>query len=262
MYSHPIPFHPYPSTSLHLPFPPSFLKKPPPPPPQPHHDSPHEAGQRLTLYLFLKTKGVTKTHGHKQKRLEDRPKKRDCPELRMPGEGECVATELFYMRVGTLRLRRRWIDPDAVLRGQVFLTALSAVALLACGFVLGWVAATTAASGRYGGRGRGDAAMDILPEVSFGRGSGTGAGAGGGRLGFGESTEYHDRLVSASSSSSSLSGPLEWEEDGPLTFGGAAGAGCNCDCERVRVDGLLGFDDGIDLALGSLLGNVSSLYKY
>lgn len=178
----------------------------------------------------------------------------------MPGEGEYVATELFYMRVGTLRLRRRWIDPDAVLRGQIFLTALSAVALLACGFVLGWIAAT-AASGGCGGRGRGDAAMDILPQVSFGRGAG--GGAGGGRLGFDESTDYHDQLASASSSSSLslLSGPMEREEDGALAFGGGAGAGCNCDCERVRVDGVLDFN-GIDLALGSLLGNVSSLYKY
>lgn len=64
-----------------------------------------------------------------------------------------MVTELFYMRVGTLRLRRRWIDPDAVLRGQVFLTALSAVMLLLGGFALGWVAArwtAAPAAGRLG----------------------------------------------------------------------------------------------------------------
>lgn len=77
----------------------------------------------------------------------------------MPGEGEYVATELFYMRVGTLRLRRRWIDPDAVLRGQIFLTALSAAVLLSCGFALGWLAAGLS------GRGVGVPAV-----VSFGRG--------------------------------------------------------------------------------------------
>lgn len=73
--------------------------------------------------------------------VEDKVKRRDCPELPFPGEGEYVVNELFYMRVGTLRLRQRWIDPDAVLRGQIFLTAFSALVLLLSGFALGWVAA-------------------------------------------------------------------------------------------------------------------------
>lgn len=55
------------------------------------------------------------------------------------------------MRVGTLRFRRRWIDPDAVLRGQVFLTALSAVVLLGVGFLMGLVVG----SGLFSRGGRG-----------------------------------------------------------------------------------------------------------
>lgn len=58
-----------------------------------------------------------------------------------------MRTELFYMRVGTLRLRRRWVDPDAVLRGSIFLTALSAAALVGIGFLAGWFA-SRAADGR------------------------------------------------------------------------------------------------------------------
>lgn len=197
------------------------------------------------------------TDNEKKKRLEDRPKKRNCPELPMPGEGECVATELFYMRVGTLRFRRRWIDPDAVLRGQIFLTALSAAVLLAGGFVLGWAAATAAAGGRGGGGGygRGGVDVDVLPEVSFGRGLVDESSVG---------LYPHERLVSVSSSSSSSSWQMDGEEDDDgLALDGGAGAGCRCDCELVRqADGGLLDLRGIDLALGSSLGNVSFLYKY
>lgn len=55
----------------------------------------------------------------------------------MPREGEHVTTELFYMRVGRLRFRRTWVDERAFMRGQFFLTALSAVTLLLAGFLLG-----------------------------------------------------------------------------------------------------------------------------
>lgn len=55
----------------------------------------------------------------------------------MPGEGGHVATELFYMRVGRLRFRRTWVDERAFMRGQFFLTALSAAALLLAGFLMG-----------------------------------------------------------------------------------------------------------------------------
>lgn len=55
----------------------------------------------------------------------------------MPREGQHVATELFYMRVGRLRFRRTWVDERAFMRGQFFLTALSAVTLLLAGFLLG-----------------------------------------------------------------------------------------------------------------------------
>lgn len=55
----------------------------------------------------------------------------------MPREGEHVTTELFYMRVGRLRFRRTWVDERAFMRGQFFLTALSAMTLLLAGFLLG-----------------------------------------------------------------------------------------------------------------------------
>lgn len=57
--------------------------------------------------------------------------------MKMPREGEHVATELFYMRVGRLRFRRTWVDERAFMRGQFFLTALSAVTLLLAGFLMG-----------------------------------------------------------------------------------------------------------------------------
>lgn len=92
----------------------------------------------------------TKTFFFSYYSVEDKVKRRDCPELPFPGEGEYVVTELFYMRVGTLRLRRRWIDPDAVLRGQIFLTAFSALVLLLGGVAIGWVAARWSAGGTTG----------------------------------------------------------------------------------------------------------------
>lgn len=57
--------------------------------------------------------------------------------MKMPREGEHVTTELFYMRVGRLRFRRTWVDERAFMRGQFFLTALSAAALLLAGFLMG-----------------------------------------------------------------------------------------------------------------------------
>lgn len=149
----------------------------------------------------------------------------------MPGEGEYVATELFYMRVGTLRLRRRWIDPDAVLRGQIFLTALSAVVLLSCGFALGWLAAGLSGRGGGGGVGGiGGVAAPMAAAVSFGRGY----------RGHGHRAE----LVSSS-----------WlDEVRGLDLDDGAGRACDCDCA-----GRVGELDGIDLVSGTL-GNVSSLY--
>lgn len=138
-------------------------------------------------FLFLK----------KNFSVEEKVKKRDCPELPFPGEGEYIVTELFYMRVGTLRLRRRWIDPDAVLRGQMFLTAFSALALLLGGFALGWVAARWSAGtggAAAGGGGFGMAAYDEfdgyghiktsswVENVAFGKvGDGSSGSAGGGK---------------------------------------------------------------------------------
>lgn len=109
-----------------------------------------------------------------------------------------MATELFYMRVGTLRMRRRWIDPDAVLRGQMFLTGFAALVLLAGGFVLGWLA-----SGLAAGNG--------LPVVSFGRAHG-------------------GVMVSGSSES-----PSSWPDGSALA---GRGGGCDCDFGHVDGAGL------------------------
>lgn len=84
------------------------------------------------------------------------------------------------MRVGTLRLRRRWIDPDAVLRGQVFLTAFSALVLLLGGFALGWVAArwslptVTVDEFGFGGRPTTLTTSSWVENVAFGNGGGGG----------------------------------------------------------------------------------------
>lgn len=67
--------------------------------------------------------------------------------MKMPKEGEHVTTELFYMRVSRLRFRRTWVDERAFMRGQFFLTALSAVMLLLAGFVMG----LSASEYRHGG---------------------------------------------------------------------------------------------------------------
>lgn len=71
------------------------------------------------------------------------------------------------MRVGTLRFNRRWIDPDAVLRGQVFLTASSALLLIAFGFFVGWFAS------QAWNDSQGELAS---PDIVFGRGNGVGGG--------------------------------------------------------------------------------------
>lgn len=114
----------------------------------------------------------------------------------MPGEGEFVATELFYMRIGTLRYSRRWIDPDAVLRGQIFLTALSAMVLLLAGFALGWVAARATAETE-------------APMIAFGSGT---------------VYEYGSGSTPAASVSSWL--------DGVAGRGGE----CICDCGQAGTD--------------------------
>lgn len=159
----------------------------------------------------------------------------------MPGEGEYVATELFYMQVGTLRLRRRWIDPDAVLRGQIFLTALSAVALLSCGFILGWLAATG-----FGGR---NPHEFLDAKVSFGR--------VGSDLDYAPSAEL---LSSSSSPWPSWLYDMNWREGEARDAVELGGAGRRCDCDCTgRMDDLLRMVNGADLALESL-GNVSSLY--
>lgn len=148
-----------------------------------------------TVYLLLSAARIYS--------VEDKRKRRDCPELPFPGEGEYVVTELFYMRVGTLRLRRRWIDPDAVLRGQVFLTALSALVLLLGGFALGWCAARWSAAAPGGAN-------------TAGLGPGFGAGAY-------YADEYGFGHVTASS----------WVEN--VAFGGGGGGGGGCDCNNENM---------------------------
>ncbi|KAJ4405432.1 hypothetical protein N0V82_010318 [Gnomoniopsis sp. IMI 355080] len=153
--------------------------------------------------------------------LEEKPKPRNCPELRMPGEGEFVATELFYMRIGTLRYSRRWIDPDAVLRGQIFLTALSALVLLLAGFALGWVAARAANAGNT---------TTTTPMISFGSGA-----------------VYNDKYGPQPAASVS-----SWLDGGV----GSDGNGCECDCGQV-----VGGTDITSLASGLRANNLSSLYN-
>lgn len=141
----------------------------------------------------------------------------------MPSEGEAVATELFYMRIGTLRYSRRWIDPDAVLRGQIFLTALSALVLLLAGFALGWVAARAAAAGDE----------RTTPMISFGSGA---------------VYEYDgsERPAAASVSSSWLDGVVLGGD------GNGNGNGCECDCGQVGTD--------ISNLASRSWANLSSLY--
>ncbi|KAG8163170.1 hypothetical protein KVR01_007648 [Diaporthe batatas] len=69
--------------------------------------------------------------------VEEKYSDRASAEVKMPREGGHVTTELFYMRVGRLRFRRTWVDERAFMRGQFFLTALSAAALLLAGFLAG-----------------------------------------------------------------------------------------------------------------------------
>lgn len=87
--------------------------------------------------------------------------------MKMPREGEHVTTELFYMRVGRLRFRRTWIDERAFLRGQFFLTGLSAVLLLLAGFLLG-LSASEYMHGvhPYGQHARGGLAVSSLSWVA------------------------------------------------------------------------------------------------
>lgn len=155
----------------------------------------------------------------------------------MPGEGEEVATELFYMRIGTLRYSRRWIDPDAVLRGQIFLTALSAVLLLLAGFVLGWVAAraTTAAAENGGGR----------PMISFGSGA---------VYDYDGSSGIPSSVASVGSLSSSwLDGVVSGYDGGGE---GSINGGCeNCDC-----GGLVGTIDNMFSLASRSRANLSSVY--
>lgn len=159
----------------------------------------------------------------------------------MPGEGEAVATELFYMRIGTLRYSRRWIDPDAVLRGQIFLTALSALLLLLAGFVLGWVAARTTmtAADNAGGR----------PMISFGSGS------------VYDYDESSGILASSVASVGSLSSSSSSWLDGIVSgYDGGGGEGSiNGGCEKYDCGGLVGTDNMFSLASRSR-SNLSSVY--
>lgn len=155
----------------------------------------------------------------------------------MPGEGEEVATELFYMRIGTLRYNRRWIDPDAVLRGQIFLTALSALLLLLAGFVLGWVAARTTMTAAENGGGR--------PMISFGSGA---VYDYDGSSGIPTSS---DASVSSLSSTNWLNGVVSGYDGGEGSISG--------DCEKCDCGGLVGIDNIFSLASRSR-ANLSSVY--
>lgn len=109
------------------------------------------------------------------------------------------------MRVGTLRLRRRWIDPDSVLRGQIFLTAFSALMLLLAGFTLGWVAGrwssgtmSSSLLEEYGGYGGHITTSSWVENVAFGSG-------GSGRDGGCECNTYENMKLALDSLSNSSS---------------------------------------------------------
>lgn len=98
--------------------------------------------------------------------------------MKMPREGGHVATELFYMRVGRLRFRRTWVDERAFMRGQFFLTALSAVTLLLAGFLLG----LSASEYMHGASYRQQQMMDglvVSSSSSWGLAAAGGGGGGG-----------------------------------------------------------------------------------
>lgn len=160
----------------------------------------------------------------------------------MPGEGEAVATELFYMRIGTLRYSRRWIDPDAVLRGQIFLTALSALLLLLAGFVLGWVAARTTMTAAEGRR----------PMISFGSGPMYDYDGS-----FGIPTSSVASVSSLSSSSSWLDGVVSGYDGGG---GGGGGGSINGNYEKCDSGDLVGTIDNMFSLASRSRANWSSVY--
>lgn len=161
----------------------------------------------------------------------------------MPGEGESVSTELFYMRIGTLRYSRRWIDPDAVLRGQIFLTALSAALLLLAGFVLGWVAARTTMTAQNGGGG------GQRPMISFGSGAVYDYGDGGSGI----------PSAVAAASVSSLSSSSSWFDGVVDDYSVGGGIDKDGGREKCDCDGLVGIDNMFSLASRSR-ANLSSVY--
>lgn len=113
------------------------------------------------------------------------------------------------MRVGTLRLRRRWIDPEAVLRGQVFLTALSAAALLLAGVALGWAAA------------RWSAGMPLV--------------VGGASSSFWDQEYYGGYVGGAITTSSWVENVAFGPSLGNTTTPSRGAGGCDCDCNNTHV---------------------------
>ncbi|KAL1862521.1 hypothetical protein VTK73DRAFT_6754 [Phialemonium thermophilum] len=66
---------------------------------------------------------------------EKKPAPRPSPELQLDADGVARKEELFYLRLGTLRLRQRWIDREV----SESLTAMVAFGMALGGFVLGFV---------------------------------------------------------------------------------------------------------------------------
>ena len=69
-------------------------------------------------------------------RVEKKQTARPSEEMIADAAG-CVRTELFFMRVGTLRLSQRWSEKQV----SPELTAVAVLGILLAGFVAGFVAA-------------------------------------------------------------------------------------------------------------------------
>lgn len=80
-------------------------------------------------------------------RVEKKKAARKSTELKPNMLGEVSAEELFFMRLGTLRLRQTWLDREV----SASLTASVMLAIGAAGFLLGFVSSRLIDSWGYSG---------------------------------------------------------------------------------------------------------------
>lgn len=77
-------------------------------------------------------------------RVEKKKTSRTSTELKPSLAGVVEVVELFYMRIGTLRFRQRWVDREV----SPSLTASVALGIAAGGFLLGYVTSSLLKSGQ------------------------------------------------------------------------------------------------------------------